>query len=188
MSSPGFRKHTPPPAPPPNLYPAVCVDVIYRGIVKRTYNNETKEGPEYRLRWMIDPAAAQQPDGKPFFVQQDYTSSLHPKANLHKHLASWFGRTELSKEQIDGFGMEGGPDKLVGLSCRLKVLVNDKGYAKIADVMPRDPNSPKLALPTDYVREQDRPGYVMPGTEPLPEIQQDQQGATGGVTEDDCPF
>lgn len=183
-TTPGFRRSTPPPVPPANIYNAVCIDVVYRGKVQTKFGEQY----QYRIWWQLDPAVLD-PNGKPFRVRRDYNSSLHPTSTLHKHLAKWFGVPELTKEMLDGFAAPGGPDKLVGITCRLDITHNVKGdatYANVDNVMPRDPSAPKLALPDDYVRVADREGYVPPSgatEESLPVIDRDADTA-----ESDCPF
>lgn len=183
-TTPGFRRSAPVPVPPINIYQAVCIDVVFRGKVHTQFGDQW----QYRIWWQLDPSV-HDPEGKPFRVRRDYNSSLHPTSTLHKHLAKWFSVPELTKDMIDGFSAPGGPDKLVGLNCRLDITHNVKGditYANVDTVMPRDPNAPKLALPTDYVRIADRPGYVAPGSEDaVPTIDRDAQEMNA---ESDCPF
>jgi hypothetical protein len=146
---------------------------------------------QHRIAWLLDPAGAGlNSKGKPFIVSRTYHSTLGKNATLAKHLASWFGKSELSPEMKKGFGEPGGPDKLIGLMCRLLVVHKDTEggtYANVEKVMQKDPNAAKLMPPADFVRWADRP-----------ENKDKQPSAASAAPErvidanadlaDDCPF
>ena len=78
--------------------------------------------------------------------------SLGEKANLRKFLESWRGR-KFTSEELKGFGIE----KLLGANCVLNIVHTDRGYDRIASVMPLmrgvtklQPENPLLAFDLDH--------------------------------------
>ena len=139
---------------PQGLHQAVCVDVIDMGVLEVTYGGKTKKQRKIRLAWQID---EDMDDGKPFLVQKRYTASLHEKATLRKELESWRGKP-FTDDELAAFDME----RLLGVNCQLNIQHTVKGgetYANVVSIVPLGKNMPKIDG-RDYVRMQDREGYV----------------------------
>lgn len=151
-------------APPEGLYQAVCVDVTDLGIRPTRFGDKQ----QIDIRWMlgeVDEATGQMhiklnDNGYPFTIMGRYTNSMNEKANLRKHIEAWRGKPftgdEASKLQVEGFDLE----KLIGANCQLQIVHNitDGGrvYANVQAIVSLDKRLPKLGVPNDYVRIQDR--------------------------------
>jgi hypothetical protein len=150
--------------PPEGLYQAVCVDVTDLGLRDTRYGKKQ----QVDIRWMlgqVDEATGQMhvklnDDGYPFTIMGRYTNSMNEKANLRKHIEAWRGKPFTSEEQKgleeNGFDLE----KLIGANCQLQIVHNiaDGGrvYANVQAIVSLDKRLPKLGVPSDYVRFQDR--------------------------------
>jgi hypothetical protein len=123
-------------------YNAVLADVVDLGLVTSTFKGETKTQPKVRFVWILD---AKGQDGKPLWVTQRYTLSLHEKATLYKHLQMILGTAPPVKLDLE---------TLVGITRKLFVVrntVQDKIYANIMGILPGDPGV-AVPVPTDFVR------------------------------------
>jgi len=69
-------------------------------------------------------------DGKPFIVTKFYTNSLNEKSNLYGDLIAWRGK-EFTDDELKRFDLE----KILGATCLLTIVHNDKGRAVIAAIM-----------------------------------------------------
>lgn len=145
---------------PEGMYPAVCCDVVDRGIVTTAWGTSHK----VQIRWQLDGnEAGIRDDGKPWLVVRQFTLSLHEKATLRKFLESWRGRRFTDQELKDGFDLE----RLLNVPCILQVIhdmsADGKTYANVQNVMPLPKGAPKPVV-IDYVRAIHR-GEVEPVTE-----------------------
>ena len=115
----------------PGLWPAVCVAVIDLGTSDDTYMGETKSRPKVAVGWEIHA----EKEGKPVkeLMWKIYTSSLHEKSTLRKHLESWRGRKFTNNELIE-FDFY----KMVGAPCLINVIhevKDDSVRAKIESIL-----------------------------------------------------
>lgn len=141
--------------PQDNLYKAVCVDLEDLGLCESTYQGELKIQHKIKLTFQLD---ASNSHGKPFFVSNRYTVSLHPKSSLRKALVAWRGR-EFTAEEEKAFDIE----NLLGKPCRLlvaNVTSGDKTYTNITAFMPAEKG--QVAFTTNYTRRKDREDYQVP--------------------------
>lgn len=140
---------------PEGLHPAVCIDVVELGEVKKPWGDEDT----VRFIFALDPSMRNS-KGELYHVRLDCKNTLHEKGNLHKHLKSWRGRA-LEKTDMDFLMTENGPDKLIGVNCQVQIIHNrsDNGgiYANVQAVMPALKGVAKLLVPNDYVRVKNRP-------------------------------
>lgn len=130
---------------PEGVHPAVCVDVVDKGMVTGAYGTKHK----LRIVWEI---AELMDDGRPFTVGKTYTASLHEKSVLRKDLKSWRGR-EFTPEELRGFDTE----KVVGAPCQLVVQHEEKNgetYANVTAVLKA--GASRLSPSGGYVRVKDR--------------------------------
>jgi hypothetical protein len=124
--------------PEPGTYTAVCSTLIDIGTQTNEYDGEKKVAHKIIIGWTLD---EHKTDGKPFKVSSFYTLSLHEKANLRKHLEAWRG-VAFTPEELKGFEMR----NILGKSCMLTLVKNDKGKTKVAGVskMPKGLTSPTV--------------------------------------------
>lgn len=136
---------------PAGLHQAVCVDVVDLGLVKTTYDGETKTKLMVRVIWQIDDVNPE--DGKRFTASKRYNNTLHEKGTLRKDLESWRARP-FSADELKGFDLE----RLLGVNCQINVqhrTANGKTYANVVSIVPLGKGMTKLE-PKDYVRVVDR--------------------------------
>lgn len=161
---------------PDGEHNAVCVDVVDLGMVEGSWKGKKTLSHKLRIVWQLE---TKMENGKPFLVQQRYTASTAPQANLRLALAEWRGR-DFTPEELNEFDLE----NIIGANCRLTVkhtAKDGKIYANVTTLF-----KPKIKLTVqDYTRVQDREGYVAPAmpdeqAHPDPEPQKD--------SDSDIPF
>jgi hypothetical protein len=132
-------------------FPAVCVDVVDKGIVETTWQGKTKSRHVVRVVFQTDETLE---SGKPAIASRTFTLSLGEKSALRPFLESWRGR-KFSAEELAGFDVE----SLIGAGAIIQVLHEKKGdktYDNIVSAMKLMKGMQKLT-PRDYVRVCDRP-------------------------------
>jgi hypothetical protein len=80
---------------------------------------------------------------KPMAISNQYTLSLHKKANLRIQLESWRSKPFTERELIDGFELK----DILGVNCQLNIVHNEKDgktYANIHSIVPLSPGMDKL--------------------------------------------
>lgn len=148
---------------PEGLWPAVCVDVVDKGIVESA---NFKPRHMVQIRWVLE-AEPPLEDGKPHMAVRSFGLSLAEKSNLRPFLEAWRGK-KFSDDELRGFDLE----NLIGANCQLQIIHNHKGgktYGNVQAVVPMARGVGKMYVPGDYIRAKDRPGYVAPvveGSEP----------------------
>lgn len=91
-----FLKPPPPPPPAPEgPHVAVLVDPIDLGVVKSTFQGQTRDRHVIKL---VFESSRRNPEGKRYWLHRNYTYSLHKKAKLAELLKEWLGFTQ---EQIE---------------------------------------------------------------------------------------
>ncbi len=129
--------------PEDGQYIGVIADVIDLGEVETGFGVK----PRVRIVYLLD---ANDSEGNPFRVVSTYTASLHEKANLRKALKSILG-ADVSGQ----FDLE----ELLGINNQLVVTTtekDDKVYTNIVAILKAPKGSPRLAIPDDFVRYQDK--------------------------------
>ena len=129
--------------PEDGQYIGVIADVIDLGEVETGWGVK----PRVRIVYLLD---ANDSKGNPFRVVSTYTASLHEKANLRKAL-----------KQILGADVSGQFDleELLGINNQLVVTTtqkDDKIYTNIVAILKAPKGSPRMAIPDDFVRYQDK--------------------------------
>ena len=129
--------------PEDGQYLGVIADVIDLGEVETGFGVK----PRVRIVYLLD---ANDSEGNPFRVVSTYTASLHEKANLRKAL-----------KQILGADVSGQFDleELLGINNQLVVTTtekDDKVYTNIVAILKAPKGSPRMAIPDDFVRYQDK--------------------------------
>jgi len=111
---------------PAGVVPAWCVSVVDLG----TQNSEAY-GVQKKVWILFETPGKTMSDGRPFGVSRFYTASLNEKASLRKDLEGWRGRA-FTQEELDAFDLK----KILGKSCLINVVHNDKDKVGIAAIMP----------------------------------------------------
>jgi hypothetical protein len=129
--------------PEDGQYLGVIADVIDLGEVETGFGVK----PRVRLVYLLDQNDS---EGNPFRVVATYTASLHEKANLRKAL-----------KQILGADVSGQFDleELLGINNQLVVQTtekDDKVYTNIVAILKAPKGSPRLQIPDDFIRQQDK--------------------------------
>lgn len=113
------------------VYAARCIQIIDLGThTEPDFNDKTKmkDSRKLKITWELNELMS---DGRPFVVSWDGNMSFNEKSNLYKMLVSWRGKA-FTEEEKKKFELKNILDK----PCMLNVTVNEKGYNKVAGVMP----------------------------------------------------
>ena len=164
---------------PEGLWPAVAGDIVDLGMV----NTQWGEKHKVQIRWFAD-AEPKRADRKPYMVSKKYTLSLHEKANLRQMLEVWRGK-KFTEDELDGFDLE----QLLGVSCQIQVAhgQGDEGPYAFPQVILKAAKGAQIVLvPSDYVREQNRPGYTPPATPQAQTVAE--EDFSQAREDDDIPF
>lgn len=136
---------------PQGLWHGVCVDVVDKGIVK---SQLYKPRHMIQIRWVVD-ADPPMPDGRPYIVARMFGYTLAGDNNkLRPFLEAWRGKA-FTKEELEGFD----PEKLLGVCGQIQIIHNEsKGntYANVQAVLPLPRGAEKIAIPADYIRQEER--------------------------------
>jgi hypothetical protein len=170
--------------PPEGSFPAIAVDIHDLGMVSNKFDPEAPDRHMCRIVWQLD---EEDDNGKPYYIKNDYTASLHEKAKLRKHLESWRGRAFTATE-LFGFDLE----TILHTGCLLSIThaQGNRGgtFANIGAVMkmPRGMVAPALR---DYIRLKDR-APVEPAQRSKPQRAVEEEPPTfgHGITDEDVPF
>jgi len=116
------------PKVPTGVHNARCIRVIDLGTQRNDYQGQITWKRQVLVIWELP---QQLSNDVPMTISKFYTLSLHEKSNLSMDLVSWRGRpfTETEKKGFD-------ITKLIGITCQLNVMHNEKGKEKISSVMP----------------------------------------------------
>ena len=166
---------------PEGLWPAVCIDVVDKGMV-------ASKNPAYpprhmiQIRWVLDAEPALE-SGLPHMAVRSFGLSLGEKSHLRPFLEAWRGK-KFTDQELAGFDVE----KLIGANCQLQIIHNlyqGKTYGNVQSVVSLGRGMTKMAVPKDYVRECNRPGYQAPDQ---PEEPVEEEIDYGAIDDSDIPF
>jgi hypothetical protein len=135
---------------PEGLWPAVCVDVVDKGMVASAMY---KPRHMIQLRWILN-AEPSLPSGLPHMAVRSFGLSLGEKSNLRPFLEAWRGK-KFTEDELEGFDLE----KLIGVNCQIQILHNKyqgKTYANVQAVVPAARGGKKMEIPKDYIRQEER--------------------------------
>ena len=126
--------------PPEGVFLARCYKMVDVGTQTETGQYGTKENRKIYLYWELlqtaDGEEIRMEDGKtPFSIFNSYKLSMHPKANLRKHLDSWRGK-KFTDEQAAEFEIT----KLLDQFCLLQITHStskdgQREYANVDGIM-----------------------------------------------------
>lgn len=116
----------------PGAYPARCIKVIDLGTQHGEYQGKPTVKQQIMVTWELPTELIEEGEfaGQPYAVSKFYTASLGEKANLRKDLEAWRGRA-FTEAELQGFDVKA----ILGKTCMLSIIHNDKGKAKISGVM-----------------------------------------------------
>jgi hypothetical protein len=135
---------------PEGLWPGVCVDVVDKGIVE---SKMYKPRHMIQIRWVID-AEPPLADGKPHMAVRSFGLTLGEKSALRPFLEAWRGK-KFTDEELEGFDVE----RLIGVCGQVQILhskTNGKTYGNVQAVVPYPRGMEKMAVPVDYIRQEER--------------------------------
>lgn len=165
--------------PPEGVWPAVCVDVVDLGMVESPWGAKEK----CRIVWEI---AQKMADGRPFIATKQYTVSLHEKANLHKDLKAWRGKS-FTADEMKGFDVE----NVIGAPCQLVITHEEKEgliYGNVTAILRAQKNA-VLKPSGKYIRHQDRDENKKKNSEQEPyQYDNPNYSEDDPITNDDIPF
>lgn len=169
---------------PAGVWPAVCVDVVDKGMVESAMY---KPRHMVQLRWVLE-AEPPLKDGKPHMAVRQFGLSLGEQSHLRPFLEAWRGK-KFDDAELSGFDLE----KLIGAPCQLQIIHSIKNgvtYGNVQAAFPIGKNMQRMIVPEDYVRAQDRPDYVNPSAEVAPETPAAayEDNYSTEVNDDDIPF
>jgi hypothetical protein len=87
-----FRPHV------EGIHPAVCVDVMYLGLVESEFQGQKRLVNKVRVVFETE---QRNEEGKNCIISKTFTASLHQKAKLAEFLGKWRGRPVMPGESID---------------------------------------------------------------------------------------
>jgi hypothetical protein len=163
---------------PEGTWPAVCVDVVDKGMVE---SEKYKPRHMIQIRWVMD-AEPPLKTGKPHMASRMFGLSMGKKSLLRPFLECWRGKKFSSDDEAYNFDIE----KLIGANCQLQIIHNGD-YANVQTIVPPARGVNKMYPPEDYVREMNRPGYVPP-VMPEEEIPEQEPSYVDQIDDSDIPF
>lgn len=124
---------------PAGNYVARCYQMIHIGTAEEDINGTIKKINKVRIGFELPTEMrvfSEEKGEQPCVISEEYTLSLHEKANLRKTLESWRGKKFTDKE-AEGFDIT----VLVGIPCMVNIVdnpskKNGKVYNKIASISP----------------------------------------------------
>ena len=117
-------KTTTPPIPA-GTFTATCISVYDLGL----QYNENYGNTSYKVQLTWE--AYLPGEEKARLASKEYTLSLNEKSGLYKDMMSWRAHGFTPEEMDTGFDVKA----MLGKSCLLGIIHNEKGYHKIASVM-----------------------------------------------------
>jgi len=142
---------------PTGSHLAICFGIVELGTQEYVYLGEQKSGKMLRLMFELhgedgDGQPLTLDDGRPLFISQRYTKSLHEKAKLRQHIVSWRGGKDLTPEELGQVPGQTGYNirTLIGKHCMLTVkhsVKNDKTFANVDGITQVPAVIRKLGLP-----------------------------------------
>lgn len=137
--------------PPSGTHVARCVQIIDLGTQHWSFNGQPKSTRKVRVTFELPEELHvfdEEKGEEPFFVSQEFTASLGPKANLRAALEAWRG-VPFTAEELEGFDLK----KILGAPAMVTIVHETskagKSYANIAGIakMPKSMKCPKQINP-----------------------------------------
>ena len=116
---------------PPGSYEAVCYRLVDAGTAEEDYKGEISKKHKLYIFWEIPELKLD--DGRPYSIFNGYTNSLNERSNLRRDLQAWRNKP-FSDEELEEFDLT----KLLGVTCKINVVMNANGNPKISGVFSSD--------------------------------------------------
>lgn len=137
--------------PATGMYHGVLADIVDLGMVTTIFQNVPKTQRMSRFIWVLNVNGK---DGKPLSVTARYGVNLHEKSNLYKAVKQILGQVPLNLN----------PESLVGQVRKLFIQQEEVGtgdqkkvYSNIIGISPADAGIAPPVLPSDFVRDKNKP-------------------------------
>lgn len=116
---------------PAATHAARCIKLIDLGTQQNEYQGAVTFKRQMIVAWELpNELMAGEHEGKPFVVSKFYTYSMHENATFRKDLQNWIGKV-LTDEEASEYDVS----SIIGSTCMLSVVHNEKGKAKVTSVM-----------------------------------------------------
>lgn len=118
---------------PEGTYIGRCIKVVDIGTQTTTGQFGTTSRPKVMIQWELLDEDVKMKDGRPFAISQFYTTSLHEKSQLRKHLEAWRGK-KFTADELEGFDLK----NVLGKYCMIQVVhteSNGTTYANLNAIM-----------------------------------------------------
>jgi len=111
---------------------ARCIKLIDIGTQTGEWQGKPTHKRQVIITWELPKCLMSEGEyaGQPFTISKFYTASLSETANLYKDLISWRGR-EFTPQELMGFESK----NILGKTCMLNIMRNDKGKSRVNGVM-----------------------------------------------------
>lgn len=113
---------------PAGSHSAICTRLIDLGTQQSEYKGQKKQLRKIMIGWEL---ARKNKEGKPFQLSKFYTLSLADKANLRADVESWRGK-QFTDQECREYDFR----VLLGQTCLLTVVLNEKNRANVKSVSP----------------------------------------------------
>ena len=116
---------------PPGSYEAVCYRLVDAGTAEEDYKGEISKKHKIYIFWEIPELTLS--DGRPYSIFHGYTLSLNERSNLRRDLQAWRNKP-FTEDELQAFDLT----KLLGVTCKINVVLNSNGNAKIDGIFSSD--------------------------------------------------
>jgi len=116
---------------PPGSYEAICYRLVDAGTAEEDYKGEISKKHKIYIFWEIPELTLN--DGRPYSIFHGYTLSLNERSNLRRDLQAWRNKP-FSEEELKAFDLT----KLLGVTCKINVVLNSNGNAKVDGIFCSD--------------------------------------------------
>jgi hypothetical protein len=112
---------------PPGSYEAICYRLVDAGTAEEEYKGEVSKKHKIYIFWEIPELTLS--DGRPYSIFHGYTLSLNERSNLRRDLQAWRNKP-FTEDELQEFDLT----KLLGVTCKINVVLNSNGNPKIAGI------------------------------------------------------
>jgi|TARA_R110002050_G_scaffold238724_2_gene374897 hypothetical protein len=116
---------------PPGSYEAICYRLVDAGTAEEDYKGEISKKHKIYIFWEIPELTLS--DGRPYSIFHGYTLSLNERSNLRRDLQAWRNKP-FTEDELQAFDLT----KLLGVTCKISVVLNSNGNPKIDGIFCSD--------------------------------------------------
>jgi len=122
---------------PPGSYEAICYRLVDAGTAEETYKDEISKKHKIYIFWEIPELTLS--DGRPYSIFHGYTLSLNERSNLRRDLQAWRNKP-FTEDELQAFDLT----KLLGVTCKINVVLNSNGNPKIDGIFCSDGGAKRI--------------------------------------------